>query len=47
MMEMNCVSCKKNIANENSSVRITKQNRSLLVSSFSVCGNKKSRFIKH
>ena len=47
MMKMYCVSCKKNTANENSSVRKTKQNRSMLVSSFSICSNKKSRFIKH
>ena len=31
-METYCVSCKKNTAKENSSVRITKQNRLLLLS---------------
>ena len=41
-----CVSCKKNTVNENSSVRRTKQNRSMLVLNFSVCGKKKSSFIK-
>ena len=46
-MEMYCVSCKKNTANENSSVRKTKQNRLMLLSDCFVCGKKKSMFIKN
>ena len=45
-LENYCVICKKNTAKTNSSVWKTKQNRSMLVSS-SVCGKKKSRFIKN
>ena len=45
-MEAYCVSCKKNTANENSSVRRSKQNRLMLVSNCAICGKKKSRFIK-
>ena len=41
-----CVICKKSTAKTNSSVWKTKQNRSMLVSNCSVCGKKKSRFIK-
>ena len=39
-METYCVSCKKNEASENSSVRETKENRLMLLSNFSVCGKK-------
>ena len=46
-METNCVSCKKNAGNKNSSVRVTKQNRLMLLSNFAVCGKKKSKFIKN
>ena len=46
-MKTYCVSCKKNTANENSSVRKTKQNILMLVSNCAVCGKKKSRFIKN
>ena len=42
-----CVSCKKNIANENSSLRKTKHKRLRLLSSCAVCGKKKSIFIKN
>ena len=45
-METNCVSCKKNTANENSSARKTKQNILILLSNCAVCGKKKSTFIK-
>ena len=44
---MYCVSCKKNIANKNSSVKRTKQNRSMLVSNCAFCGKKNSIFIKN
>ena len=44
-METYCVSC-KNTANENSSVRKSKQNRLMLLSNCAVCGKKKSTFIK-
>ena len=46
-MEMYCVSCKKNIANDNSSVRRTKQNRLMLSSNFAVSSKKTPRFIKN
>ena len=46
-METYCVSCKKYIANENSSVRKTKQNRSMLLSNGAVCGKTKTTFIKN
>ena len=46
-MEAYCVSCKENIANENSSVRKSKQNRFMLLSNCTVCGKKKSTFIKN
>ena len=41
------VSCQKYTANENSSVRKTKQNRLLILSSCAICGNRKSTFIKN
>ena len=43
-MEIYCVSCTKYTANENSSLRKTKQNRLILLSNCTVCGKKK---IKH
>ena len=43
-METYCVSCKKNTANENSSVRKTKQNRLMLLSNWADCGKKKNNF---
>ena len=43
-METYCLRCKKNTANENSSVRKTKQNRLILFSNCAVCGNKKSTY---
>ena len=46
-METYCVSCKKNTANENSSVKETKQNGLMLLSNCAVCGNKKSTFLKN
>ena len=45
-METYCVSCKKNTANKNSRVRKTNQKKLMRVSSYPVCGKKKSRFIK-
>ena len=41
-----CFSCKKNMANKNSSVRRTKENGLMLLSNCTVCSKKKSRFIK-
>ena len=38
---------KENIANENPSVRKTKQNRLMLLLNYAICGKKKSRFIKN
>ena len=46
-METYCVRCKKYTANENSSVRKTKQNRLMLLSNCAVSGKKKSTFIKN
>ena len=46
-MEIYCVSCKKNIANKNSSARRTKQSRLMLLSNCAVFSRKKSRFIKN
>ena len=45
-MEMCSISSKKNTANENSSVRKTKQNRLMLLSNCVICGKKKSMFAK-
>ena len=39
-METYCVSTKKNTANENLSVRKTKQNILMLLSNYSACGQK-------
>ena len=39
-METYCVSCKKNTANRKSSVKRTKQNRLMNVSSCAICGMK-------
>ena len=44
-METYCISCNKNIENENASVRKTKQNNLMLLSSYAICGKKKSTFI--
>ena len=46
-METYCVICKRNTANENSSVRKTKQNRLILLSNWGVCGKKKSTVLKN
>ena len=40
------VSSTKNTANENSSLRKTKQNRLMILSNCDACGKKKSMFIK-
>ena len=46
-METYCVSCKKYTANENSSVRKTKQNKLMLLSNYAICDKKKTTFIKN
>ena len=46
-METYCVSPRKYTGNENSNVRKTKQNRLMLLSNCSICGKKKSTFIKN
>ena len=46
-MKTYCVSCKKYTANENSSVRKTKQNRLMLLLNCAICGKKKSTVIKN
>ena len=40
-METYCVRCKKYTANENSSVKRTKQNRLMLLSTYAICSQKK------
>ena len=44
-MKTCCISCKKYTANENSSVRTTKQNKLMLLSNCSVCGKKKNQLL--
>ena len=46
-METYCFSCKKKTANENSSVKKSKQNRLTILSNCAVCRKKKSTFIKN
>ena len=46
-METYCVSSKKYTANENSSVRKTKQYRLMLLLNCVICGKRKSTFIKN
>ena len=45
-METFCVSCYKNTANKNGSVRKTKQNRLMVLSDFAVCGKKNQLSLK-
>ena len=45
-LETYCVNCEKHTANENSSVRKTKQNKLMLLSNCVFCGNKKSTLLK-
>ena len=45
-MQTYCVSCKKNTGNKDARVVKTKNGRLKMKSHFSVCGNKKSKFIK-
>ena len=45
-METYCITCKKNTANENSSVKKTKQYRLMILSNCAVCGIKKLTFVK-
>ena len=46
-METYYVSCKKNTANENTSVRKSKQSILMLLSNWAACDRKKSRFIEN
>ena len=41
-----CVVCRKNTENKESNVIKTRNNRLMLSSKCSICGNKKSKFIK-
>ena len=45
-MSTYCLKCKKNTENVNSKVLKTENGRSMLLRKCSVCGSKKSRFIK-
>lgn len=42
-----CLRCKKNTASKNSNVRMTKQDRLVLMSNCAICGKEKSRFMKN
>ena len=46
-METYFVTCNKNAANQCSRVRRAKQNRLILLSSCTICGKEKSKFIKN
>ena len=45
-MQTHCVSCRKSTENKDAKVIKTKNGRLMLKSTCSVCGNKKSRFVK-
>ena len=45
-MQTYCVSCRKNTENKDAKVIKTKNGRLMLKCTCSVCGNKKSRFVK-
>ena len=45
-METYCLKCKKNTKNLDSKIFKTKNNRLIMQSKCSDCGNKKSRFVK-
>ena len=46
-MKTYCVGCKKNTANENSSLRKTKEYILMILPSYSVTGKRRSMFIKN
>ena len=41
-----CVVCRNNTENKNSKIVKTKNNRLMLSSKCTICGNKKSKFVK-
>ena len=45
-MNSYCLSCKKDTKNINPKIVRTKNNRLMMLSKYSVCNNKKSKFIK-
>ena len=45
-MVLYCLKCRKNAKSKNSEVTKTKNRRIMLLSKFSVCDSKKSKFIK-
>ena len=45
-MKTHCVKCRKDTENIDPKIVRTKNNRWVMQSKFSVCGNKKSRFLK-
>ena len=45
-MQAYCVSCKKNTENKDAKVIRTKNGRLQMKYQYSICGNKKSRFVK-
>ena len=45
-METYCVRCKKNTANNNSSVKRIKQNRLMFLSNCAICGEKNQGSLK-
>ena len=46
-MKTYCLVCKGNTKNEDAKIIKTKNNTSMVLSKCSVCGNEKSKFIKH
>ena len=44
-MNSYCLSCKKNTENTNQKMVKTKNNRLMILSTYAICNNKKSRFI--
>ena len=46
-MKSYCLKCRKNTENINPSVSSTSNGKAMILSKCSICGNKKSRFIKN
>ena len=46
-MESYCLKCRKNTENINPRVSKTSNGKTMLLSKYSICGSKKSRFIKN
>ena len=46
-METYCLKCKKNTKNIHPNTSSTNNGKSMILSKYAICGNKKSRFIKN